>query len=271
MAGHGTRHYIAHRRVCDVMRYRIGAGLCALLLAGCAAIQTGEQSNSPPASSGPDPDALLVNCGGPGFPAAILEQPGRAETIDDPAAAALRRHLVEPGADYDWLPDAGWREVARTETEVTYVADAAPGSDPPYAVVTVVRDGGRWSVAGWAQCRLQPDVEPGLGLASFRVDPGLELTAALSEIPVLVTERACNSGQNARGRIVEPEIVLSESAVSVVFAVRPRPGGQDCPSNPETPHLLSLPEPLGERTLLDESEIPPRDATQCADAGACPP
>ena len=171
-----------------------------------------------------------------------------------------------------WLPDAGWRVILQSDTEVTYLADTAPGSDPPYAVVSVAREGDGWRVAGWSQCRLQAGVAAGLGLASFRVDPGVELTAAHTEIPVLVTERACNSGQDAQGRIVEPEIVLGQDSVTVVFAVRPRGGNQDCPSNPETPHVLRLPEPLGERTLLDGSEIPPRDATGCAPMiGDCAP
>lgn len=249
----------------------MSAGILVLLLAGCRTGLGTNASDLPSGTTDPGSDARQVSCGGAGFAENLLDAPGRAETLDDPAAAALRQHLAEPGVEYTWLPDAGWREVARSDTEVTYVADAIPESDPPYAVVTVARDGDRWRVSGWAQCRLQAVVAPGLGLASFRVDPGVELTAAHTEFPVLVTERACNSGQDAQGRIVEPEIVLSQDAVTVVFAVRPRPGGQDCPSNPETPHILRLPEPLGDRTLFDGSEIPPRDATQCAEGGNCAP
>jgi hypothetical protein len=256
------------------MKLRIGVLLAAGILGGCAT----SQSASPAISTGEAPSQSAipraiadVSCGGPAFPLSLLDEPGHAETFDDPAADALRAHLGTSGLDFAWLPDTGWREVARTDTEVTYVADAAPGSDPPYAEVSVMRHGEAWRVTGWGQCRLQPSVGPQLGLASFRVAPAVELAPDATEIPVLVTERACNSGQDARGRIVEPRIVLSDEAVTVVFAVRPREGDQDCPSNPETPHLLVLPEPIGNRTLFDGSEIPPRDATTCADAGICPP
>jgi hypothetical protein len=255
--------------------------LAAAILGGCgrpedATHGSSVASESPATSMGeapsPTPGAIAdVSCGGPGFPMSLLDEPGRAETLDDPAAEALRAHLETSGPDFAWLPDTGWREVVRTDTEVTYVADAAPGSDPPYAEVSVMRDGDVWRVAGWGQCRLQASVGPGLGLASFRVTQDVELGPEVTEIPVLVTERACNSGQDARGRIVQPRIVLGDQAVTVVFAVRPRGGDQDCPSNPETPHLLVLPEPLGDRTLLDGSEIPPRDATQCADVAFCAP
>lgn len=240
------------------MKNRIVSLLAALLLGGCA-----QMADPPPIAE--------VSCGGPGFPLSVLDEPGHAERLDDPAAQALRNHLAQSGPDFTWLPDTGWREVARTDTEVHYVADAVPAADPPYVAVSVMRDGDDWRIAGWGQCRLQPSVGPGLGLASFRVAPDVELVPGLAEIPVLVTERACNSGQDARGRIVGPQVVAADDAITVVFAVRPRGGDQECPSNPETPHLLVLPEPIGNRTLLDGSEIPPRDATKCAGDGLCPP
>ena len=249
------------------MRFMVALAVSALLLVGCNAAPRASPSVVP---SELDP-VEQVSCGGHGFPAALLEEPGSAETSDDPAAEVLRRHLAEPGPDSAWLPDTGWREVIRTDTEVAYVADAEPGTDPPYAEVTVTHDGDGWQIGGWGQCRLQADVGPQLGLASFRVDPATELGPLLTEIPVLVTERACNSGEDARGRIADPTILLTDAAVTVVFAVRPRDGGHDCPSNPETPHLLRLPEPLGDRSLFDGSEVPPRDATLCAEHGICPP
>lgn len=249
----------------------MGFLLVAMLVGGCASAGPVDQTPPPPNANHPAVPIADVSCGGPGFPIGLLDGPGRAETFDDPAALALRVHLASSGADVAWLPESGWREVARTDTEVAYVAESAPETDPPYVTVTVIRAGDGWRVAGWGQCRLQAAVAPDLGLASFRVAPDVGLRPELTEIPVLVTERACNSGQDARGRIVEPRIVLGDDAVVVVFAVRPREGDHDCPGNPETPYLLVLPEPLGDRTLLDGSELPPRDATACAEAGICPP
>ncbi len=255
------------------MRLLIALAVSALLLIGCTAVPISSVGTSPDPSAEIDParSVAQVSCGGPGFPAELLEEPGRAETSDDPAAKVLRRHLSEPGLDTEWLPETGWREVSRSDSQVSYVADAEPGTDPPYVEVTVTHEDDGWRIGGWGQCRLQADVGPELGPASFRVDPSVELAPTLTEILVLVTERACNSGQDARGRIVDPTILLTDDAVTVVFAVRPRDGEHNCPSNPETRHLLRLPEPLGERALLDGSELPPRDATLCADTGPCAP
>jgi len=253
------------------MQHRTRILLVGVLVAGCTSSAAPAPTDPPPSASAPLRTISEVSCGGLGFPISLLDEPGRAETFDDPAAEALRQVLSETDPEAGRLPDSGWREVARTDTEVVYVADAAPHTDAPYATVTVVREDDAWLVAGWSDCRLQAGVGPDSGLASFRVAPDEELASELTEIPVLVTERACNSGQDARGRIAEPLIVLGGDAVTVVFAVRPRAGGHDCPSNPETPHLLVLPEPLGDRSLLDGSEFPARDATLCANGEACPP
>ncbi len=112
---------------------------------------------------------------------------------------------------------------------------------------------------------------PDLGLASFRVAPDVALTADMTEIEVLVTERACNSGEDASGRIEKPVVTVGAESVTVVFSVRPRGGLQECPSNPETPYVLVLDEPLGDRVLLDGSDVAPRDATECADIAVCSP
>jgi hypothetical protein len=62
---------------------------------------------------------------------------------------------------------------------------------------------------------------------------------------------------------VVDRILPSDASLIVVMATVPRGGAQDCPDNPETSFLLELPEPLGDRLLVDGSEIPPRDATVC--------
>lgn len=221
-----------------------------------------------PFGFGLGPTAGGLTCGGsPSFSAEILEGPARAETGDGPAAEALRRHLGTENIDIDWLPDAGWLEISNIGGSVHYLA-RDPAAESSWFYATVARDGGEWRVSGWGGCTLEPDVGPGLGIASFRVE-GDDLDPAATSIPVLVTERACNSGEDARGRIVVSAIEVEDDAVSVTLAVRPRGGAQACPSNPETPFVVDLPEPLGDRRLLDGSSIPPRDATVCPDIAMC--
>lgn len=242
----------------------------SLVLSACAALRQGNPSVDPTESVDPEP-VTSVTCGGPGFPASVLDASGGAENGSDPAAEALRDHLATPDMETEWLPDSGWKEAVRTDDLVVFIADALPGGEPELVQVSIEHRDGAWRVGGWSGCSLHADVGPDLGLASFRVAPDVELAPEVTEIEVLVTERACNSGEDASGRIEKPVVTVGAESVTVVFAVRPRGGGQDCPSNPETPYTLVLDEPLGDRVLLDGSEVPPRDATQCPDAGYCPP
>lgn len=254
----------AGRRLHYVMLRSIVASAALLMAAGCTGIGSGA---SPAATPTDEPASARVTCGGgPSFGLAALDQPGGAELDDDPASAALRAHLATDHIEMNWLPDSGWIEVARSESSVLYVAE---GDGTEFFFVTVEMQGGEWTVGGWGGCSLQPEIPLGAGLAMFRVAPHETLTPDTIEVDVLVTEMACNSGQDARGRILPPTITLSAESVTVVMTVRPRGGAQNCPMNPETPFLLVLPEPLGDRSLLDGSEIPPRDATGCPEI-MCP-
>jgi hypothetical protein len=99
-----------------------------------------------------------------------------------------------------------------------------------------------------------PAAAQGAEVADWVVDGPID--RASTSILLLVTERACNSGQTAEGRIralVEP----TDAAVIVTVAVVPRPGDHTCQSNPPTPFVLDLPEPLGARALLDGGVEPP--------------
>ena len=129
--------------------------------------------------------------------------------------------------------------------------------------MTVVLRGGQWTVDGTGRCELLPEMRAGLDLAKFRVAADQQLTPDTREVEILVTELACSSGQDAQGRIVVDRILPSDTSLIVVMATVPRGGAQECPDNPETSFLLELSEPLGDRLLLDGSEIPPRDAPAC--------
>jgi hypothetical protein len=248
---------------------RLATMASAVLGAACTAGGLPPETAQLPAGVDPGTAALNVTCGGPAFPAAVIGQVGAAESADGPEAAALRALLRMPEAR-DLLPGTGWTLAVRQETLVVFIAPAPPGSEPPLVEATLELVDGAWQTRGFGQCWPQADVGPGLGLASYRVAPHEELSPEVTEIDVLVTERACNSGADARGRVVRPGVILGAESVTVVFAVVPRGGDHDCPSNPETPVLLELPEPLGDRQLLDGSSVPPRDATTCPDIAVCP-
>jgi hypothetical protein len=252
-----------------MMRAGVPLVIAALMLSACGGSGSAPSpANEPSGPDEPEPAVSRVSCGnGPTFDVAVLDRPGAAEQGADPAAAALRAHVAGGGVETDWLPDAGWIEAARSGTAVLYLAR---GQDDSLYQVSVELVEGQWRVGGWGGCQVQPDLPTGVGRARFRIAPGAAVEPDATEIEILVTEMACNSGQAARGRILPPHLILGAENVLVIVTVRARGGGQDCQSNPETPFLLELPEPLGHRLLLDGSEVPPRDATTCPEHLGCP-
>lgn len=86
--------------------------------------------------------------------------------------------------------------------------------------------------------------------AVWTVAPGQNLDSQTTQIDVLVSRVGCNSG--VTGRVVEPEIQLQDDRVIVAFGVQPsEAAAANCQGNPEVPYVLTLPEPLGSRQLVD--------------------
>jgi hypothetical protein len=105
-------------------------------------------------------------------------------------------------------------------------------------------------------------IEGRVGPAAWWVDPAAPAPAPdTTTVPALIRERACASGRSPEGRVIAPTVFSSADAVLVSVFVRQPAGAQDCPGNPAFPLVITLPEPLGDRRLLDGSEVPPRDAT----------
>ncbi len=210
------------------------------------------------ASPSIDPNALRYTCGAFPFAPDLLDAgPGSDELADTPIAAALRVHLAQPGPDFDFLPDAGWRLIGFDGAKAEFIAVRGDGN---LAQVGVENNGGVWKVSGWGDCNPQIALAPGLGNAAWAFDPDQPEPDATTQVfDALVTEMSCNSGKPADGRIVGPQIVKTAETVLVFFAVRPRPGAHDCPSNPATRVTVDLGEPLGNRVLLDGGRLPPGD------------
>ncbi len=60
-----------------------------------------------------------------------------------------------------------------------------------------------------------------------------------------------------RGWTLDPLVIYEERSINIAFAIRDLPGGHDCRGNPPYPYVLEMREPLGDRTLLDASKVPP--------------
>ncbi len=241
---------------------RTALALIAILLVGCTAQPDLPSTVAEPRLPG------RVTCGDrsvPAFPLAVLDQDGNVDPGEDEPAALLQAVVRESA---ETLPEDGWIRVVETADTVMFVARGGAGM--AWSMVKFQLRDGVWQADAYGQCRLQPAIPDGTNLAVFRVAPDAELGPEATDVPLLVTETACNSGEDARGRIRVLDIIPAGGTVTILLGIVPRPGGHECPSNPETPFSLELPEPLGDRVLLDGSSVPARDATTCADLVVCP-
>ena len=106
------------------------------------------------------------------------------------------------------------------------------------------------------------------GAARWALLPDAQIGPETAEFTALVTEVACASGQSSEGRIVGPDISYTGESVTITFAVRGI-GEANCPSNPPTPVVVTLEEPLGDRVLLDGGTDPAREPPVCANLESC--
>ena len=105
--------------------------------------------------------------------------------------------------------------------------------------------------------------------ATWTFDPDDIIGPGTTEFTVWVTEQDCAGGQSSADRIYGPDVQTSAVAVVVTFRVRPLSGYQRCQSNPATPISVRLPQPLGDRPLLDGGREPPQEPPPCAGRVAC--
>jgi hypothetical protein len=252
---------------------RMLAILVGVGLAGCAPVapvgpSQSDSTVSPIATSSATPSATpqqritMATCAGGPFPVEVLEGVGPPPG-DDVAADVLRRHIELGRAE-----DGDWIEALRTDDTVLFILpdkdaafDPVLGEYPTHPHALVEKTEGKWRLGDLGRCEPWPALDPGVGRAVFRVAPDVELAADSTETAVLVTELACTRGQDARGRILPPQIFSDADSVTVVMTIRALTGVHTCIDGRATPFVLRLPEPLGERPLLDGYSIPPRDAT----------
>lgn len=229
--------------------------LGALTTAACAATPSVPPSPTP----GTATPVGLTCADDHAFDAGLLEQPGRAETEPDPAAAALRAYLLSPegGAqppDGQGLPRSGWVRVAQTGDRVQFVAPKADGAG--WAVVGFLGREGAWALDLAGECLPEVALPAGISRAEWRLDPAFPVPHASDRrIHVLINERACASGQAPEGRVEPPVVMPSEGAMIVSVRVRERPGVQDCQGNPDFAMTVDLPEPLGQRLCSTGASI----------------
>jgi hypothetical protein len=164
----------------------------------------------------------------------------------------LTRHA---GELEDMFVGQTWRLVDRTDDKLVFLADSANG----LLYIALRRQGGEWAFGNGGDCQLHAVMGDGIGAAQWWLDPRRPWPAADSTVlEILVLEQACAGGGYAVGRILPPVVQYEAEAITITFGVRVV--GGTCPMNPNTPAVLLLDEPLGDRQLLDGFHIPPAPA-----------
>lgn len=203
---------------------------------------------------------IVLSCGGsgPSFPASALSS---TTSLDEPAYAfvadAMESFLSsEEGA---FWPQDGWRVLHETEGVILVVHIAELQGQPAVSFMTVgLRDGlWRWegSQAG-GPCELTTIPPERLNRVNWRLDPQFEVDGSFIELPLLVTELECASGQPMGDRLLPPEVVETADAVYIAFAAVPdEADAHTCQGNPETAVVVPLEMPLGDRELKDGMKL----------------
>ena len=193
----------------------------------------------------------LLTCGGePYFLSSALAAPAALFDLTDPVVAAALDNQPSPEL-------LRGRVLVRNDDAVMVAIDVEE-SEPgfaPFEVWYARRLGDTWQWQGGGGCPIRA-VAGGLRADKWELDPAAPpLGPDATEIPIWVWEGSCASGQTAEGRVREPVVDYTDEAVVVMIAVEPIGGA--CPSNPPTPFVLRLSEPLGNRRLLDGGSEPP--------------
>lgn len=235
----------------------VGAGLVAVLgLGGCA---TADGPGGGTAVEG------SYRCWETVVPDDVLDAGVTADRLSPEGSAALDGVEVPPIDPAEWtvvedLPervallraldqpeDLGAGDVRTHEMLVIEWVDAVNLDPSP-----------TWHLATAQTCALRADLGR-LGTATLTLDPDHPPVPDAREVHLLVTEMACNSGQDAEGRVRLSDLAVRDDAIAVTVGVEPRTGEADCPSNPPTPFVVELDEPLGDRVVLDASVHPVRE------------
>jgi len=210
-----------------------------------------------PDEEGRYPDDLLVGCsGGPAFPMSVLDETPLFDGEELPLVdAALQEFLADEEGQF-W-PQNGWQILYETESfyMLTYLHEGRGSVE----FVGLELENGEWGLGflgGTGSCDLKVTVPEGLTTASWYLDPeGEPLTPESTSIQVLVTEHACADGEPVGDRLVGPEVVMTDTEVKIAFAATPQSGFFTCPVNLPQAEVVELPEPLGDRAVVDGYDL----------------
>jgi hypothetical protein len=211
----------------------------------------------PPNAQGEFPPDLLVSCGNGRFPIAALAEIRPLEEADPGGVAEAIAEFLANEEGQQW-PQGGWQILHQTENEVQLVAEKDDGL---LAFMSVSDSASGWTFGGASlpgdPCQLEFTVPDNLNVVEWRLDPETaEPTAESTRVSVILQERECVSGQEIGDRLVGPQIVMTGTKVFVAFTAKgPEGDFFDCQGNPQVPFVVELPEPIGDRELMEGLDL----------------
>lgn len=209
-----------------------------------------------------DLDPVVECWGAPPMPYSELTDWRPVDEVDHPAVDAFLEELEARQTDPSPrpLPLGDWAVVHIGDELAWFVLDGGEWEE----LAAVERRGDRWLWAGESsgrRCEPAVVLPEGLGRVAVHLDPGNLPSPESAEITLLVTEQGCANGREMGDALQGPQIVETDDAVVVAFAVVPGTGGANCPDNPPTSVTITLSEPLGDRSIQDGLYFPPKIVT----------
>ena len=210
-----------------------------------------------PDEDGDYPPDLVVACpGGPPFPISSLDTIAPISPDDPDGLLAAADTFLDSEEGAYWAQE-GWQLLHQTQSEAILVAPFEGSLE----FMLLTNEGDEWVWSGSSgspsPCDLQYTIPAGLNSVEWRLDPAApEPAPEDTDMQVLLQEVECVSGQEIGDRLLGPQVVLTDTEVRIAFAAEPPPGDAfTCPGNPETPHTVELPEPLGHRQIVESMSI----------------
>ena len=238
----------------------IGLSVSALLTACASPADTGA---APPAAD------ASHDCQGTPVPASALKGEPSLDELTPAGREAVASASYEGVDPLGLGADDGWFVVSESGESIVLLRSVDPGTAGPEGprgdqeLITIgyIADAPNldpgWYVTQHTLCSLRVSLGS-LTAADVVLDAATPVDPGSREVALLVTERECNSGQDAAGRIRVVRLLETETTIEFVLGVEPRGGDQACPENPATPFVLELAAPVGGRTLIDAALLPAR-------------
>lgn len=157
--------------------------------------------------------------------------------------------------------DIVFHEIERNESRIHLLGQAPGGGDESavhFKEIAFDRVDGEWRFDRWGGCRPMVEID-GFEISELRLDPADEPTSSSRAIALLVTERACASGQLPEGRAVAPVVFETATSVDLLVLIEASRGDVECPGNPSFPFEIELEAPLGDRTIHNIAFEPPTE------------